>query len=417
MADHRERALHFDATDPLAPYRDRVVIADPDQIYLDGNSLGRLPITTADRLHRAITDEWGQGLVRSWEHWFDTPHEVGDLLGTRLLGAEPGEVLMGETTSSNLYKLAAAALDARPDRHVVVTDDDNFPSDRYVLEGLAHARGLQLRMIRADLDEGVSPDDVRRAVDDDVALVSLSHVAFRSGALADMAAITSVVSDAGALMIWDLAHSVGAVPIDLHAAGAQLAVGCTYKYLCGGPGAPAFLYVARELQSQLRQPIWGWFGQRNQFEMGPAYDPVEDISRFAVSSPPILGAYAAEEGILLVADAGLDRLRAKAIGLTSYLIELADEWLTPLGFRLASPRDPARRGAHVTLHHPEAWQICQAVLDRGVVPDYRTPQRLRIGPAPLYTRFVDVYDAMSRIREVVAEKLHLTYPVEPARVT
>lgn len=415
--DDREQAHRLDAADPLAPYRDRVVIADPEQIYLDGNSLGRLPATTADRLHRAITEEWGEGLVGSWAHWFDIPRTVGDLLGTTLLGADAGEVLMGETTSSNLYKLAAAALDARPDRRVIVTDDDNFPSDRYVLEGLAHAYGHELRMIKADIDEGVSVDDVRAAVDDDVALVSLSQVAFRSGALADMEAVTSVVHDAGALMIWDLAHSVGAVPIDLHSAGVELAVGCTYKYLCGGPGAPAFLYVAGELQSQLRQPIWGWFGQRNQFEMGPAYDPVEDISRFAVSSPPILGAYAAEEGIRLIAEAGLDRLRAKAIALTSYLIELADAWLTPHGFRLASPRDPTRRGAHVTLHHPQAWQICQALIDRGVVPDYRTPERLRIGPAPLYTRFIDVYDAMHRLREVMEQRVYIDYPVEQARVT
>jgi kynureninase len=251
-----------------------------------------------------------------------------------------------------------------------------------------------------------------------VALVSLSQVAYRSGALLDMAAVTSTVHSAGALMLWDLCHSAGSVPVPLTSSGADLAVGCTYKYLNGGPGAPAFLYVRDDLQRELRQPIWGWFGQRDQFAMGAHYDPVPGIESFAVGTPPVLGLYAAEEGVRILAEAGIDRLRVKGAALTEYLIELADAWLTPLGFRLASPRDAARRGSHVSLYHPQAWQICQALIERGrVLPDFRTPDRLRLGLAALTTSFADVWDAMDRLRALVADAAHLGYPTDRSRVT
>jgi kynureninase len=413
----RARAERLDAADPLAAFRDQVVIADPDLIYLDGNSLGRLPVRTAERLARAAREEWGRGLVRSWSDWVDLPRQVGDLLGIRLLQARPGEVVIADSTSVNLYKLAAAAVDARPDRRVIVTDDDNFPTDRYVLAGLAHARGLDLRPVHTDADDGVDLPALTRALDDDVALLSLSHVSYRSGAVADLAAVTRLAHRAGALTLWDLSHSAGSVPVSLTDAEVDLAVGCTYKYLCAGPGAPAYLYVRRELQEQLRQPIWGWFGQRDQFAMGPEYDPAPGIDRFCVGTPSVLAIYAVEEGVRLVADAGVDALYRKGQALTGFLVELAEAWLAPLGFRVASPRDDARRGAHLTLHHPAAWQICQAAADRGVIADYRTPDRLRLGPAPLYTRFVDGYDALDRLRELVAAGAHEGYPAEPARVT
>jgi kynureninase len=408
----RSRAELLDHGDPLAGFRDRFVVADPDLLYLDGNSLGRLPRSTPERLRRAVEDEWGTELIRGWSHWVEVSRQVGDLIGTRLLGARPGEVTLSDSTTVNLYKLAAAAL-AHTGRRVIVTDDDNFPTDRYVLAGLAP----ELRLVHTDMDEGIRTADVLAALDGDVALVSLSHLAYRSGALADLPRITAAAHGAGALTLWDLSHSGGSVPVELTAAGADLAVGCTYKYLNAGPGAPAYLYVRAELQDRLRQPIQGWFGQRDQFAMGPAYDPAAGIDRFCVGTPAVLGAYAVAEGAGLVAEAGVGRLRGKGMALTAYLVELSDAWLAPLGFTLASPRDPERRGSHVSLHHPRAWQVCQALTAAGVLADYRTPGRLRLGPAPINTRFVDVYDALARLRALVAAGEHERYPAEPARVT
>ena len=409
--DHAER---LDAADPLARLRDEFVDDDPELIYLDGNSLGRLPKATRQRLAE-VTQEWGRGLIRSWSDWIDRPALVGDLLGAELLGAAAGQVMVSDSTTINLYKLAAAALDARPDRRVIVTDDDNFPTDRYVLEGLAAQRGLVLRMVHADIDHGIAEAALRAAVDDETALVCLSHVAYRSGALLDMAEITELVHERGALVLWDLCHAAGAVPIELDAAGADLAVGCSYKYLNAGPGAPAYLYVRRAAQATMRQPIWGWFGQRDQFEMGPAYDPEPTIARFATGTPAILGIAAVEAGVRLLARAGIDRLRAKGVALTSYLIELADAWLP--GCALATPRDPARRGAHVSLYHPDAWRIAQALIEERVIPDYRVPDRLRLGPAPIYTRFFDVWAAMTRLRDIIETKSYERFPAGHTRIT
>ena len=413
----RAYAAALDAADPLAGFRDRFAEPEPGLVYLDGNSLGRPPLATEARLRDVVDVEWAGGLVRSWEHWIDLPSLVGDEIAAALLGAHPGEVAVSDSTTVNLYKLAAAALDARPGRRVIVTDDDNFPTDRYVLSGLAAARGLTLRLLSPDPVEGLTTAEVAAALDADVALVCLSHVAYRSGALADLAAVTAAAHDAGALVLWDLCHSVGAVPVGLAAAGADLAVGCTYKYLNAGPGAPAFLYVRRDLQGSLRQPVWGWFGQRDLFTMGPAYDPEPDIRRFLAGTPSVLGAVAVQEGVRLLAEAGLDRLRAKGVALTSYVVSLADAWLVPLGFSLASPRDPARRGSHVTLRHPEALRICRALTaDAGVLPDFRGPDRVRLGPAPVATRFTEVWDALDRLRRLVAAGEHLRHSAEPGRI-
>jgi kynureninase len=415
--DERGRAAALDAADPLAGFRGRFAADERGPVYLDGNSLGRLPLATVDRLRTAVEREWGGELIRGWSHWIELSRRVGDLIGTRLLGAGPGEVLLSDSTTVNLYKLAAAALTARPDRRVIVTDDDNFPTDQYVLQGLAADRGCGLRLVHTDIDAGLDPVALADAIRDDVALVSLSHVAYRSGSVADLPGITALAHRAGALTLWDLSHSGGSVPVGLAAAGADLAVGCTYKYLNGGPGSPAYLYVRADLAERLRQPIWGWFGQRDQFAMGGRYEPAAGIDRFAAGTPPVLGAYAVAEGAGLVAEAGIDRLRAKGMALTSYLVELADAWLAPLGFRLASPRPAESRGSHVALHHPQAWQVCQALAERGVIADYRTPDRLRLGPAPLYTRFVDIHEGLARLRELVAAGAHHNYPTEPARVT
>lgn len=399
----RATAERADATDALAPLRDRCQLPDPPLIYLDGNSLGMLPKRAVDRAHELLTREWGAGLIRSWQAlWMALPRRVGDLLGD-LLGAAPGQVVVADSTSVNLYKLAVAALDARPGRRVIIGDRHDFPSDRYILEGLARARGLELRL--ADFDEVAGPaaEQVTALLDERTALVSLSQVNYRSGALADMAAVNEAAHRAGALTLWDLCHSAGAVPVQLDATGADLAVGCTYKYLNGGPGAPGFLYVRREHQAALRQPIWGWFGQRDQFAMAQGYDPVPDITRFLVGTPPVLGLALVEEGVRLLTEAGIERLRAKGMALTGLLVELHDAWLAPLGFALASPRDPTRRGSHVALSHPDGARLCRALIETAqVIGDFRPPDRLRFGLAPLTTRFVDVWDALDRLRRLAA---------------
>ncbi|MGH3713877.1 MAG: kynureninase [Micromonosporaceae bacterium] len=413
----RDEAVRGDAGDELREFRDRFVITDPAVTYLDGNSLGRLPVATRDALRDAVAQEWGGELIRGWGHWVELARRAGDAIAAGVVQADPGEVIVSDSTSVNLYKLAAAALRARPDRPVIVTDDDNFPTDSYVLQGLAEAAGHELRVIRTDIDTGIDPDAVAAAVGEDTALVCLSHVAYRSGAVAELAAITEIAHRAGALTLWDLCHSAGAVPVPLGDAGVDLAVGCTYKYLNAGPGAPAFVYVRRDLQKQLRQPIWGWFGQTDQFDMAAAYQPVESIERFTVGTPSVLGCYAVLHGAELTGEAGIERIYAKGQALTSYAVELADAWLADHGLKLASPRDPARRGCHVTLHHPEAWRLCQALIAEDVIPDFRTPDRLRLGFAPLYTTYAEVYDGFATLKRILDTKAHLEFPAERGRVT
>ena len=329
--------------------------------------------------------------------------------------------VVGDSTTVNLFKLCSAALDAYrlSAKGAVVTDRDNFPTDRYVLEGLAEQRGLELRMIESDPVHGPQPDVLEAQLSDGaVALVVLSHVAYRSGALADLRALTDVARRFDAHVVWDLSHSAGALPVDLREAGVELAVGCTYKYLNAGPGAPAFLYVAEEVQPRLRSPIWGWFGQRDQFEMDRDYDPVDGVGRFLAGTPPILDLAAVEEGVRLTAEAGISALREKSTALCELIVALHDERLAPLGFELGSPRDPERRGSHVSLRHAEAWPICQAMIARAnVVPDYRGPDSIRLGVAPLYTRYVDVWDALDRVRGLVERDEHTGFSAAPGRVT
>jgi kynureninase len=399
----RAYAQALDRADPLAAYRERFLLADPGLIYLNGNSLGPMPLATVTRLQTVLQEEWGTALARSWEHWIDLPSRAGDLVG-ELTGAAPGQLIVTDNTTVNLYKLASAALDARPGRTVIVTDDDNFPSDRYVLAGLAAQHGVELRMLATDIDGGVRPELVRAAAADSTALISLSHVAYRSGALADMAAITAIAHQAGALMLWDLCHSVGAVPVDLDGCGVDLAVGCTYKYLSAGPGAPAFAYVAARLAGQLRQPIWGWFSQRDQFTMGARYEPAPGMTRFMTGTPSIPGTAAVEEGAKLLLEAGIGPMRAKSTQLTGYLIELADAWLVPPGAAVATPREPGRRGGHVTFCHPGAERIVARLAEAGIVTDYRTPDRFRLGLSPLTTRFTDVWDAADAARGLLGTR-------------
>ena len=417
----RAAAEALDAADPLAGFRARFAGADedgPDRLlYLDGNSLGRMPLATPAAVTRVVEQEWARGLVGSWSQWIGAATRLGDELGAGVLGAGPGQVLVSDSTTVNLYKLLVAGATARPGRDVLVCTVDDFPTDRYVVAGVAQARGMTVREIDAHVDEGLDMAELAAALDERVAVVVLSLVAYRSGALADVAEVTRLVHESGALLLWDLSHAVGAVQVDLDATGADLAVGCTYKYLNGGPGAPAFLYVRRDLQAELRSPIQGWFGQRDQFEMGPVYEPADGIERFGVGTPPVIGMAAVEVGAGVVAEAGIAALAAKGRAMTDLVVALGDEWLVPAGVALASPREAVRRGSHVTFAHPQAWQLTQALVDRQVVPDFRTPDRVRLGPAPLYTRFVDVWDAMDRFRAVLADRSYEAYPAERARVT
>ena len=391
-------------------------MADPDLLYLDGNSLGRLTHRARRRLAEAIDREWGQGLVGSWEQWIDLPRQVGDAIARHLVGAEPGEVVVGDSTTVCLYKAAEAAVAARPGATALVTDDDNFPTDRYVLEGVAARHGLEYREVVSDPVDGPDTTAVSEALDG-AALLCLSHVAYRSGALADMAGLTRLAHAHGALALWDLSHSVGAVPVDLAGAGVDLAVGCTYKYVNGGPGAPAFSYVRRDRQAELRQPVWGWFGRREQFAMGPGYEPADGIDAWLSGTPAVLGLVGVEEGVALLGEAGIERLRAKGMALTSLVVDLADAWLAPLGFTLASPRLPERRGSHVALAHPDGRRIARALRERaGVVPDFRAPDRIRLGSAPIASRFVDVWDALDRLRRLVERGDHEALGPDARRV-
>jgi kynureninase len=417
----REEAAALDAQDPLARFRERFAAADPELIYLDGNSLGRLPVDARERLHEAV-EQWGTELVSGWHDWIDAPTRAGDALATSVLGARPGEVIVADSTTVNLYKLACAALDAYSlsAQRALVTDRDNFPTDRYVLEGIAKQRGLQLRLFdAADPLHGPQPSDLEPILADGaVALIVLSHVNYRSGALADMRALTDLARRYDAHIVWDLSHSAGAVPVELREASVELAVGCTYKYLNSGPGGTAYLYVAEELQAGLRSPIWGWFGQAEQFAMERDYEPVDGIARFLAGTPPILNVAAVEAGVGVTAEAGIEALREKSVAQTELLIALHDEWLVPLGFELGTPRDAERRGSHVSLRHAEAWPICRALIERAkVIPDFRGPDSIRLGVAPLYTSYVDVWDALDRLRGLVERGEQHEVDAARARVT
>jgi kynureninase len=393
----RDAAAELDARDPLRDFRERFVI-DPALVYLDGNSLGCLPRRTVARLERTVA-QWGERAVRGWDDgWLELPIEIGDRLGACALGAASGQTVIGDSTTVCFYKLACAALDARPDRRQILTDLDNFPTDRYVLEGLARARGLELVWLQGDPGSGPTPDEVAAQIGPDTALVTFSHVSYRSAHIAEMAVINRLVDEAGALMLWDLSHSAGSVPLSLDGDQAGLAVGCTYKYLNGGPGAPAYMYVQRGLQSELRQPIWGWLGRRDPFEMAPGYEVAAGMQGFLSGTPPILALAAVDEGVRLIAEAGIDAIRAKGVALTEFAVTLAEALLAPRGVSVVSPRDPERRGAHVALAHPEARQLCARLIDAGAIVDFRRPDVIRFGLSPLTTRFVDVWDAVEALR-------------------
>lgn len=413
-------AQHLDAQDELAHFRAEFVLNEPEMIYMDGNSLGRLPKRAIERLKHAVEHEWGTRLIRGWgEGWFTAPQRLGGKIAP-LMGAQADEVLVTDSTSVNFFKLVIAALQANPGRRTIITDDLNFPSDIYLLQGVAEllGSGYRVEILRTTDGQTISMEQLNKAIGPDTALVTLSHVVFKSGFCYNMHAVTELAHQRGALALWDLSHSVGSVPVQLNAAQADFAVGCTYKYLNGGPGAPAFLYVRRDWQEKVRNPIWGWFGQKNQFEMGLDYAPAPGLNRFLVGTPPQLALAAIEPGVELLLEAGMERLRAKSVQQTEYFIQLWESELQPLGVSLNSPREAAHRGSHISLGHTDGLRVDRALIeDMHVIPDFRFPDNIRFGIAPLYTRYEDIYETVRRLKHVLTTRLYEKYPAERPEVT
>jgi kynureninase len=392
----------LDAADPLASYRDRFVGASSDLVYFDGNSLGRPLSVSGPRIARFVEEEWGGRLIRGWdERWMSLPQQIGDDLGRVVLGAAPGQTTIGDSTTVLLYKLMRAAVAARPGRSEIVIDRDNFPTDRYVAAGIAEECGLTLRWIDVDPAAGVTPALLSSAVGPATALVVLSHVAYRSAWLADAPALTAIAHDAGALVLWDLCHSAGSVPVSLDSWDVDLAVGCTYKYLNGGPGSPAFCYVASRHLDSLTQPIQGWLGSTDPFLMGPSYAPAAGIRRFVSGTPAVVGMLAMQDMISLIESVGISAVREKSVALTSYAISVGESVLGPLGVVLASPRSSADRGGHVTFNHPLMREVTAALWERDVIPDYRDPGGLRLGLSPLSTSYAEVEHGIGLVREAL----------------
>lgn len=414
-------AITLDSEDKLAHFRDRFVVKDSDLIYMDGNSLGRLPRACINLMQRVVEDEWGGRLIRGWgEGWFELQERIGGKIA-QIIGAQPDEVVVADSTSVNLYKLALGGMRAqqKENRTRIVTDALNFPSDVYIFQGVADGiPGSRVELIESE-DGLTGPNEgLIAALDQHTGLLSLTHTVYKSGYVYDMAALTQAAHKAGALTLWDLSHSAGSVPIFLNKSKADLAVGCCYKYLNGGPGAPAFLYVSRALQTKLRNPISGWFGQKDMFAFDLDYEPEPNIRRFLAGTPTMLSLAAIEPGVDMILEAGMDAIRAKSVSQTEYFITLFDRHLAPLGFRLNTPRDPARRGSHVSIGHDDAWRINQALIKEvNVLPDFREPDNIRFGIAPLYTSYADIQTAIMRLRQVMLDQLYEKYSDERSVVT
>jgi kynureninase len=408
-------AAPLDANDPLAAYAGKFIASVQVASYLDGNSLGRPLAVTAAHITEFIQNDWGSRLIRSWdEQWMEMPLQLGDRIGAITLGAASGQTVVADSTTVMLYKLIRAAVDSRPERTEIVLDSDNFPTDRYVIEGIAQERGLTVRWITVDTDRGVTLEQVREITTENTALVVLSHVAYRSGFLADMEGITAAVHEAGALVLWDLCHSAGVIPTQLDAWGVDLAVGCTYKYLNGGPGSPAFGYVATHLQTGIVQPIWGWMGAGDVFKMGAGYTPADSMRRFISGTPPVVGMLAMRDMLDLIEEVGVDAIRTKSIALTDYALALIDELLVPLGVTVATPRDVACRGSHITIRHNSFSAVTAVLWAQDVIPDFRNPDGIRLGLSPLSTTFTEVRVGVLAIREAMTADTTNNSDVEPA---
>ena len=415
----RSTAQALDAKDPLSKYRDEFMIADPSLCYLDGNSLGRMPNATVGVVENYLRGEWATKLVSGWTDWIDEAQSVGDLIGRASLGAAVGQMLCVDTTSVNFYQLCSAAVDARSDRKTVITDTANFPTDRYILEGICKQRGLKLVVIDDDDgEEFISPEMLAAVLNDDVALVSLSVIQYRSGVLHDVAKLTQLARDAGALFVWDASHAVGVVPMQYDRDKVDLAVGCTYKYGNSGPGSPAWLYVSHRVQSELNVPIQGWFAQDDQFAMGQGFDRTTGMRGFQIASPSIIGMRCVTTAFEMIERAGLSAIAQKAAQGTELMLALHDAWLEPLGYSVVTPRDSKRRGGHISVRHPDSQKISEAMRIFGnVIGDFRQPDCIRLAISPLPTSYVEVFDGFERIRDVVAAKKYLEVGEATTRVT
>ncbi len=423
--DQLKRARELDCLDPLSGFRLRFFHDDSDTIYLDGNSLGRMPAHVMDDMTDRLRHQWGSRLIRSWnEHWMDLPETTAQQLA-RLLGARADEILVGDSTSINLYKLAFAALNLQQGRKRIITDDLNFPTDRYILQGLIDHHFPEHELVTVQSPDGMTMDSaaIGHLLNGDTALLTLSHVTYKSAYLYDMEALTAIAHAAGSLVIWDLSHSAGAVPVDLNDSGADMAVGCTYKYLNGGPGAPAYLYVRKDLQERLTTPIQGWFGHERTFAFDADYEPARGIRRFAAGTPHVLSLAPVQKGVEILLEAGMERLRRKSVEQTEFLMGLVHEHLTPLGFTIGTPGEPTKRGSHVTIRHRDGYRINQAMIHPRadgapvVIPDFRPPDHIRLGMAPLYISFEDIYRAVLRIKDIVETKEYEQFSTEISGVT
>ncbi|MEY4714332.1 MAG: hypothetical protein RIQ37_662 [Actinomycetota bacterium] len=429
-ATQRSTAEALDAADPLAAFRSEFYVSDPNLCYLDGNSLGRLPLRSIERINSFLTEEWGSELVDGWSHWIDQAQPAGDLLASSALGTGPGQTLVCDTTSVNFYQLCMAAINARPGRKTVIIDSSNFPTDRFILSGIADQLGLKLITLNNDGQGGpgaveinaenelISPVELERYLSEDVALVTLQAIHYRSGARPDIAGITKLVRKYGGLVVWDCSHAIGSIQLDFDKNGVDLAIGCTYKYGNSGPGSPGWLFVRKELQTQLRVPIQGWFAQEKQFEMGPFFEPADTIRRFQIASPSIIGIRGVEVSFEMIQRAGIEKIEQKAATGTQLMIELFDAWLKPLGFELGTPRDWEKRGGHVILIHQDAKQIALALRKlSNVIPDYREPNAIRLAISPLPTSYCEVWDGFERLRKLVESGEYKKVSMDGNRVT
>jgi kynureninase len=418
----RAYALELDKNDPLAHFKSQFVVADPEMCYLDGNSLGRIPKATITAINEFMV-EWGAEVVTGWGHWVDEAQPTGDLLGQAALGAGPGQILVCDTTSVNFYQLCLAAVHARPGRKTIITDAANFPTDRYILDGIAKQFGLNLVIIDNEdpavaKHERITTQVLAPYLNDDVALVTLEVIQYRSGARTDIKSITDQVCAIGGLVVWDASHAVGAIELNLDANGVDLCVGCTYKYGNSGPGSPAWLYVSKKIQKELQVPIQGWFAQDAQFEMGPVFERAQNIRGFQIASPSLMGIRCVQTAFSMIKEAGIDAIAHKAAVGTQMMIDLYDAWLAPLGIELNTSRDPKERGGHISLVHPDAAQICVALRQiSNVIPDYRTPNSIRLAISPLPTSYVEVWDGFARMRDLVASGQYKTIKEGGSRVT
>ncbi|WKZ35890.1 MAG: kynureninase [Anaerolineales bacterium] len=438
----RDFALQLDAQDNLASFKEAFVIPDPTLVYFDGNSLGMMPKAAQEKSRQIVDEQWGVDLIRGWNKgWWEAPARIGDKIG-RIIGAAAGQTLVGDTVSLNLFKLATSALTFQPNKTRIITDTFNFPSDLYILQGITNLLGGRVdgsgfryatnatqpppsyrdhEIIRIGAsDNDITPDlaALEAAIDENTALVTLSHVVFKSGYMYDMRRITELAHAKGALVLWDLSHSVGSVPVHLDACKADFAIGCTYKYLNGGPGAPAFLYVNKAIQEKLTSPIWGWWGQKNPFDFDLDHQPAPGAQRFMVGTQPMISMLIMEAALEPTLQAGMDALREKSILMTDYASFLTEGWLVPFGFSLGSPADSAMRGSHISIRHPEGYRINRALIEEmNVIPDFRAPDNIRLGFAPLYISFADIWEGFDRIRRVMEEKRYEKYPKQKLAVT